>query len=76
MGLPAKCMHFVGSPGWRGGIKITRGTKNPFGAPSSTTNGRCPQCHFGCAESAQGARGSCPKTGQEKSTFNKVLSGA
>ena len=20
MGLPAKCMHFVGSPGWRGGI--------------------------------------------------------
>ena len=23
MGLPAKCMHFVGSPGWRGKIKIT-----------------------------------------------------
>ena len=28
MGLPAKCMHFVGSPGWRGKIKITPETNS------------------------------------------------
>ena len=38
MGLPAKCMHFVGSPGWRGSQHITRETKSLFGASPSTTN--------------------------------------
>ena len=38
MGLPAKCMHFVGSPGWRGEIKRTPETNNLFGACLDTTN--------------------------------------
>ena len=38
MGLPAKCMHFVGSPGWRGEIKITPETNSIFGASPSTMN--------------------------------------
>src|SRR5699024_8365637 len=33
-------------------------------------------CHFGCAESAQSARGACPQTGREKTPRDEVLSGA
>ena len=36
MGLPAKCMHFVGSPGWRGSQHITRGTRSLFVASLNT----------------------------------------
>ena len=39
MGLPAKCMHFVGSPGWRGGgFLLTPETKSLFGASLNTTS--------------------------------------
>ena len=42
MGLPAKCMHFVGSPGWRGSLTPMSGDGSLFFPEHDETFERAP----------------------------------